>query len=326
MNIYTSTLVFLLLISFSATAQQEFRELYTNDSTTYVLNSDTSIVVSKTKLYYLTDAGLTMFQDFSVADTTMYITDFDIVSQKLWYLIFGQRFGGNFTTLYKSKDSGVSWHLDTSIYDATQVALDAGQIADEILYQLQPISEDTILMFVSYYQFGIFYSINSGQSWNLWFANAIAHYKGLFECEDQYYLWGLEGDGFPGMMFGFDSELLLSPDTNDVWKHWTGSYVYHPDCYNAVNPDCIFAPRSLSGYNQFLIFEDYINQNCPDSISSIISTPELKNIQIYPNPSDQGRFRIEWGSESAPPLDIKIYTASGQLLSSTKILFNNFHE
>ncbi len=316
-------LLIIILFALDMSAQQEFRQFHTNDSTTYVLNSDTSIVVSKTRLYYHSNGALTLFYDFSVADTAMYIRDFDIITDAFWYVIFAEKDGGGPSALYKSTNRGLNWLPDSSIYAATEEPYNSGLIADQSLYQLQPISADTILMFVSYYLSGIFYSIDAGQSWNLWFANTIANYKGLFECGTDYFLWGLEGDGFPGSMFGFSADLLLSPDTNNAWRHYTGSYIYHPDCYNAINPDCIFAPRSISGYDQFLFFQNYIHENRSDSSVAVNLTSALDKIKIYPNPSNQGRFRIEWDHNTSPPFSYNLYTATGQLIYSDEIQNTN---
>jgi len=319
MNLKTSFLLAFTFFNLSLIAQQDFREFNTNDSTAYVLNIDTTIVVSKTKLYFQTNGALHLFSDFSTPDTTKFITDFDIITDSLWYLIFGGRYWGGPTTLYKTMDQGNTWVADSSYFSVTQPALDTGFIGEETLYQLQRISDDTLILFVSYYQSGIFYSVNAGQDWDLWFANLPANYRGLFECDDQYFLWGQEGDGFPGSMFSFSADLLLSPDTNNVWTHWTGSYVYHPDCYNANNPDCIFAPSSMTGYDQFLFFENYLRDNCSDDPVGIPDVLASDNLEIYPNPTRQGKFRLEWEDSFSSPIQYQIFAANGQLISSHKI-------
>lgn len=300
MNHKTFIILLFCLVSIQLFGQYDFREYSTNDSTEYILNNDTTIVVSKTKLYFKTKLGIEIFSDFTTLDTTMYIRDFDIIAEDHWYLIFGDIYWGGPSKLYKSIDKGTTWAIDSTIYPALQEPLKNGDIGDESLYQIQRISEDTILFFISYYQSGIFYSIDAGQNWDLWFANYISFYKGLFKCDNFYYLWGQEGDGFPGSMFSFHSDLLLSPDTNNVWNSSSGGYVYHPDCYNGSNPDCIFAPNSLSGYDQFLFFENYINENCSDQPVGIKSTLSNQNVLIYPNPSNGGTYTMEWNPSNFP--------------------------
>lgn len=322
MNLNALIFIVFAFLNFNLTAQQEFREFYTNDSTEYILNNDTTIVVSKTKLYFQTNGGMNLLYDFSTPDSNMFIRDFDIITDSLWYLIFGSRYWISPSTLYKSIDKGLTWVVDSSIYNATQQPLNAGLIADENLYQLQHISDDTLLLFVSYYQSGIFYSINSGLSWDLWFANTPANYRGIFKCANDYFLWGQEGDGFPASMFSFNVNLLLSPDTNHVWSHLAN--YYHPSCYGGGNPNCIYAPNSMTGYDQFLFFENYLNVNCFNSPVGVQDNLVSDNLQIYPNPSLQGKFRMEWNYGSSAPNHYTLYTASGQLICSNDIQNINF--
>ncbi|MEM6262905.1 MAG: T9SS type A sorting domain-containing protein [Bacteroidota bacterium] len=317
------TLSLLLIVGFSCSliAQQNFREFDLNDSTAYTLNPDTAIVVSKTKVYYQTSGGTRLIRDFSTPDGNMYIRDFDIVSDNVWYAIFGGRNWGGASLLYKTLDKGLTWTVDSSIFAATKPVYEDRIIADESLYQLHRISEDTLLLFVSYYQCGIFYSIDAGQSWDLWFANTPANYKGIFRCGTDYYLWGQEGDGFPGSMFGFDASLLLSPDTNNAWTHFSENY--HPSCYNSGNPDCIYVPNSKTGYEQFLFFQNYISQNCSNVTSTLSADIPSAQVMVYPNPSQNGIFSLQWDRTGATPIQYSILSANGQLIVSDKISGNS---
>jgi len=75
----TLSLILFTFLSINSTAQETFREFITNDSTEYVLNSDTTIVVSRNKVYFRTIEEMTLIHDFSTADPTMYIVDFDTI-------------------------------------------------------------------------------------------------------------------------------------------------------------------------------------------------------------------------------------------------------
>lgn len=66
-------------------------------------------------------------------------------------------------------------------------------------------------MFMHYYESGIIYSTDAGNTWTKWFDNLIVHYQGMLTCNDRYYLYSFEGDAFRPWMFGFDKNLLLHP-------------------------------------------------------------------------------------------------------------------
>ncbi len=306
----TSLLFFYTTIT-PSNAQQIYREYETNDSTEHYLSPDTSIVASENRLYYLISGVLFPIQDFSNGDETKFIRDFEPVTDDTWYVLVGRRNWGGPTSLFKTSDRGISWQNDTSFYNATRPAAQAGLLAEyQDVYQMQVISPDTLLLFVSYYQAGIFYSFDGGQTWNLWFANLPANYRGLFTCGDDYYLWGLEGDGFRASMFRFDVDLLFADNANGEWIHT--SNMYHPACFNS-SPACIFAPNSMTEFDQFLFFENYIYE-CRDSISDIHSIQNGEHINIYPNPSTDRIFHVDILDRSLGPIHIRVFNSYGRLM------------
>lgn len=244
-------LLLLLLISCSTYAQQSFREFGVNDSTEYVLNGDTTIIVAPTKLYVRTIAGVSLLYNFS--SSGLFIKDFDMVAPDNWYAILGDQsvLGGQPAELFQSEDQGNTWVADTSFYAVSKPAATNSYIVNhDAIHQMNYLSEDTIVIFLGYYQCAIFYSTNGGDSWNFWFHNLITNYKGLFECQSDYYLWAIEGDGFKSSMFKIPGNLLLSPDTSNVWSSFFPNN-FHPDCHNGNTPECIYAPSSIGGYGQY---------------------------------------------------------------------------
>ena len=277
-------------------AQYEYREYQLNDSTIHGYNADSSVIAGRTSLYWATSVGLTQIMDFATPDPNEYIRDFEMVTDSLWYVIVGSRYLGWNASLFTSTDLGLNWAVDTSYYAATKPAVIQGAISNsDGLYQLQVLSKDTLLLFVSYYQSGIFYSIDGGQNWQAWFANLIENYRGIFQCDSLSYLWGLEGDGFKAAMFAFPNQVLLSPDTNNAWANWAG--IYHPACYNSADPlHCIYAPSSIPRYEQFLYFHSYVDSLCENQPTAVRPIPK-SNIEghIYPNPSPSGVFTVDLG-------------------------------
>lgn len=296
----------LIFISSFSFGQREFG-VY--DSTFHILNADTTIVAGRNKLYFSSVAGTTLIQDFTTPDDRFFIRDFDIINDSVWYGIVGNRYIGDETYLYKTADKGASWSLDTAFYMASR-----GLVSDNFnsLNQMQRLSEDTLVLFVGYYESGIVYSADGGDSWRPWFGNLIAYYHGLFKCGADYYLFGIEGDGFPSSMFRFADTLLFSPDTNGVWTHWTGSTSYHPACYDR-DTACIFAPNSISRYDQYRFHRDYIDSICSRA-TTIGVEHETSEVNIFPNPVQQGNEVVIDPAHFTQPTQYRIYNAGGKLI------------
>ncbi len=187
----------LIFLPFTIYSQREFK---VNDSTFHYLNVDTTLVVGRTRLYSSSPiSGLNQIHDFTTTDTNIYIRDFDIVSDSIWYSLIGSRYVGDSTHLYKTINKGQSWFIDTSYYASTRAAQQVGGLSlHNSLNQIQQLSGDTLLLFAGYYQSGVFYSLDKGITWNIWFTNLQSHYHGLIECNLDYILIWIKWRPFSG--------------------------------------------------------------------------------------------------------------------------------
>lgn len=271
-------LVFLFM-QYVVTAQREYGIC---DSTTYVLNNDTSVVAGRTQLYLYTNNTLMPLFDFTTSDTNQYIRDFDIVKPDLWYTIIGSRYIGSPTQLYKSQNRGLTWSIDTNHFQASNSQLNSSQFLRSI-NNLQHLNGDTLMMFMHYYEAGILYSTDLGQTWTKWFDNLISHYQGMFSCNNKYYIYGFEGDAFRAWMFGFDRHLLFSSDSAGLWNSFN-SMGNHPPC-STVNDtvNCIYANPNISRCATYNFFKQRI-----DSLCSPLSTINYDQsfVKVYPNPTN----------------------------------------
>ena len=277
----------LLVLCFFASVAVAQRDYNVCDSTFYNYVGDTTIVAGKRHLYFQTTGGLVQFANFTSADTSEYIRDFDIVQPYLWYTLVGQRYIGSPTRLYQSRDRGMSWVEDTSFYAATRYHPTLANSYYNSINQVQYLGNETIVLFVGYYESGVVYSTDNGATWNEWFRNLITHYQGFLECNYKYYLYGFEGDAFRSWMFGFDKSLLFSPDTGGAWVSFANRY--HPNCSGSVHPDCIYSAPNLNRCGQYTYMKNYI-----DSMCTALSLPEIterNEASLYPNPSN-GRFEV----------------------------------
>lgn len=266
-----------ILLHTKAFAQRDFAVC---DSTTYILNSDTTIIAGKNHLYLHTNNSIITLYDFTSTDLNEYIVDFDIIKPDLWYTVVGNRYIGNPASLYKSKNRGKTWALDTNHYNASNAQLLSQQFLRSI-NNLQHLNGDTLIMFMHYYESGIIYSTDLGLTWTKWFNNLIAHYQGMFECNNQYYIYAYEGDGFKASMFGFNKNLLFTSDSTGLWKNYNlaGN---HPPCYaGADTVNCIFAPNDKSRCETFNFFKNKIDTICT---ALMVNNLNKKNYNIYPNP------------------------------------------
>lgn len=302
-------IVITLLFQNTLFAQREYN---TCDSTQFILNNDTTIIAGKRNLYVYTSSVTSHLYDFSTSDTNQYIRDFDIVKPDLWFTVVGSRYIGGLTQLYKSIDHGQSWNIDTAHFSASNAQTVSFNFLRSI-NNLQHINGDTLIMFMHYYESGIIYSTDAGTTWTKWFDNLIVHYQGMLTCNDKYYLYSFEGDAFRPWMFGFDKNLLFTPDTNGAWNSFLLSS-NHPLCSTANDTvNCIYAPTSGSRCDQYNYFKDFIDSVC---ISSDINHFENALFHIYPNPATN---YLTVNVSLFEPASISIYNLFGNILSTTSI-------
>ncbi len=307
-------LTFLIFLSLTQlTAQEYYREYGVSDSTEYELSVDSTIIAGNNTIYLKTPNGVQLVHQFNPSDPDYFLRDFNAINSNRWYAVIGSRYIANTTTLFRSEDQGQTWVEDTSFYAATRTIQNLGIIADfQSISQMQKISEDTLLLFVSYYQAGIFYSVDKGDNWQFWFGNTPAHYQGLLECDSNYYLYGIEGDAFPASMFSFSKDLLLSPDTSGAWQHFgTG---FHPPCFNSGHQDCIYAANGARSL-QFSYFKGYVDSVCGRTVSIYSGLP-LNEVEVFPNPvKDWLSVKTTW------PIKAEVFDLQGRslLLQNLKI-------
>lgn len=271
-------IVIFLFFCTSLFAQREYNVC---DSTFYVLNNDTTIIAGTKNLYVHTNASVIPLHDFTSADTNEYIRDFDIVKPDLWYTIVGSRYIGGLTNLYKSTDHGQTWSIDTAHFAASNASSVSYNFLRSI-NNLQQLNGDTLIMFMHYYESGIIYSTDAGITWTKWFDNLIAHYQGMLSCNDKYYIYSFEGDAFRPWMFGFDKNLLFSPDTNGAWNSFMNTS-NHPQCSTTNDTvNCVYSPSSNSRCDQYNHFKNYIDSIC---MSTDIPFFTNESFSIYPNPA-----------------------------------------
>lgn len=255
------------------------REFAVCDSTSYTLNDDTTIIAGRYQLYLHTNNITTVLYNFASADVDEYIRDFDIISPNLWYTVVGLRYIGGPARLYKSTNKGQSWVLDTNHFSAVNTNMVSQQFLGSI-NNMQQLNGDTLLLFVGYYESGILYSVNKGQSWTMWFNNLISHYQGMFECNNKYYIFGYEGDAFRGSMFGFDKNLLFTSDSAGQWSSFN-ALSYHPQCYQGNDAECIYAPGALNRCQTYYYFKNKIDSIC---FATTVNEISDKQLTIYPSP------------------------------------------
>jgi hypothetical protein len=264
------------------------------DSTTYILNNDTTVVAGRNNLYLYFNNTLQNLYNFSTLDTNEYIRDFDIVNPNLWFAVIGSRYIGNETRLYKSSDKGTNWSLDTNHHNATNVSPFLSTQFLRSINNFQHLDGDTLILFTGYYESGIIYSTDLGQTWTKWFDNLISHYQGMFECGNKYYVFGYEGDGFSASMFGFNKDLLFSSDSTGLWLSYNPSG-YHPPCYGGGDTiNCIYPPYNINSCEVYSFFKNRIDTLC-SALGVGVENNSKHNLRVYPNPFNT-TIRIEGAS------------------------------
>lgn len=278
----------LLLLSVTLCFAQ--RQYNVCDSTAYPYNTDTTMIAGKHRLWYQTPAGLTLAHDFTRPDTVYYIRDFDIIRPDLWYTLVGRRNIGGESYLYRSVDRGQTWTQDTSFYTATLYDTTTHALFYHYsVNQVQKVGEDSIVLFMGYYNSGLVYSVDAGNSWHPWFRNEFfVHYQGLLECDSHYFLYGFEGDGFKAYMFAFPKDKIFTPNTaaeNEALP-WSPGGAYHPACAGWNAPGCIYAPQGLlSLCGQYQFFADTLQEACSHLTTTLVKDLKREALKLWPNPA-----------------------------------------
>lgn len=279
------TLLFILLFISTGTSAQ--REYGVCDSTFYTFNSDTTVIAGQRKLYLQTSAGVTLLSDFTTPDTAFYIRDFDIIKPTQWYTLVGKRNIGSETYLYQSADRGQTWTLDTSYYAAILNSPASNNYYNKSINQLQRVGEDSIVLFMHYYESGIFFSVDGGSTWREWFRNLQTHYQGFLECDNYYFLYSFEGDALRPFMFPIHKSKLFTNVGGTEWYMPNNST--HPRCIGMVNGRCIYASSSLSRCEVYNFFRDTLDGACATlPLAFNTATPEATRFNIFPNPAPGG--------------------------------------
>jgi hypothetical protein len=269
--------IFFFIFNNTVEAQREFSVC---DSTEYVLNADTTIIAGRYHVYLKSNNNIQVLQNFSTNNPAYYIRDFDIVKPNLWFTVVGSRYIGGPTVLYKSTDKGLTWNVDSNHFAASN-ARSLGINFLNSINNVQHLRGDTLLMFMHYYESGIMYSTDLGNTWTVWFSNLITHYQGMFECTDKYYIYAFEGDAFRATMFGFPKNLLFSSDSGGKWSNFNNQS-YHPKCYQGSDTvNCIFASSNLTRCETYTFFKNKITNICS---ANGLAELEPSKISLYPNP------------------------------------------
>lgn len=272
------------------------REFAVCDSTIYNYNIDTTVIAGRNHLWYQTSSGLSLAYDFTTSDTNLYIRDFDIIRPDLWYTLVGRRSIGDESFLYKSTDRGVIWERDTSFYAASKYDTSAPAFQyHHSVNNVQKLGKDTIVLFLGYYESGMVYSLDGGNTWEPWFRNWITHYQGILECDNHYFLWSYSGDGFIAFMFPFPKTALFTPDTGNVVTNWYPGGLYNPGCPTWSNPRCIYIPIpvNIGRCKQYHFFADTLSAACAalnTTPVSEISATDVDIIKLWPNPASDNLY------------------------------------
>lgn len=307
----------LLVLSCLVTHAQ--REFISCDSTFYPYNADSTIIAGRYRLYLQTSSGISLLRNFATSDTDEYIRDFDIVRPDRWYVLTGLRYIGSPSQLYRSDDRGQTWVTDTSFYPVMYTSWGARLTYYNSINQLQRLGQDTIILFIGYYESALVYSVNGGNSWQFWFENQIVHYQGILECDDHYFLYSFEGDAFSPWMFSFPKNQLFSPDTGGAWN--SSANILHANCSGTVNARCIYGPTSVSRCSVYQFFVDTLASACAALPSGLSEPKQPTNVlSIAPNPATEN-VTIQWNGEVLST--VRIIDAFGRTFYPPHIVSGN---
>lgn len=301
------------------------------DSTTYNLNNDTNIIAGRYKLYLKNLFNTTLLHNFHNGNSDYFIRDFDIITPNLWYTVIGSRYIGDLTKLYKSTNKGLTWTQDTAYFLAIDSSLLGSNLGfnpfDQLYYksinQIQKIGTDTLLIFLGYYMSGIVYSTNGGSTWNHWFGNMPAFYQGMFKCENLFYLFQSEGDGFAGRMFSFQKQFIFRNDSIVNFNHLPSGTGHHPD-FIANNVPGVLYYTNVNWCTFFNTLSNNVNNQC-SSTTFIPDTDEKKvAVSVFPNPSSNVlNVKINVENLKKNDMSIKLFDLFGNEVTESVILNEN---
>lgn len=297
----TTTLIITLLIVFLCFETNAQRQWGLNDSTTYVINNDTTVIVSRKKLYLQQGGSQILVRDFTEPQNAdLYIRDFDFFDARNWYVLVGNRYIGHNTLLFKTTNAGNTWVQDTSYYAQSNLQNNY----PPSINQIQVTNDSTIFLFDGYYDSRVIYSTNNGASWTLWFQSLIAHYYGVFICGSDYYLYGLTGDGFPAFMFKIPNHLFGQQNVFD----------FYSGCHNGISePQCIFEPDNAGTVPMIVSYFNLKADSICNSTLNSINTPTAYNkIIIYPNPAET--VISVSGIKNTKEIETEIYNSVGKIV------------
>jgi|JI8StandDraft_2_1071088.scaffolds.fasta_scaffold41300_2 hypothetical protein len=307
---WRETLCLVLIIFCGLTDASGQRWWGLNDSTQITLNADSTLIAGRKRLYLHTTVGGTLLvRDFSQSDSDYYIRDLDVQRPGHWWVVVGSRYIGNDSKLFRSTNYGGQWVEDTAYFQAARFTGFFPEYSS--LNQLSFLGSDTIIGTVGYYNSGLVYSINGGQSWNSWFENLIVHYQGILRCGDSTFIYGYPGDGFRAMMFGFPNALLFSSDSTGSWSNYSTNS-YHPACHNN-RPGCIYPPfDSTTIPSIYAWFAAEVQRRC--QMVSVETERFESIIAPYPNPFSNTIYFKNW--QNGQRLNYELFNSQAQVLTS----------
>ena len=193
-------------------------------------------------------------------DDSYYIGDFDIINENSFLVTVSSRYIGYGSRLYYSFNNGDSWELDTSYFDILRNNFN--DLPKNIsINQVQILKDSILTLFAGYYESGIIYSSDFGKSWSIWDKNTPSFYNGIFSCEENYYLFGFEGDGFSPIMQKIDKSAFLNSEITN--------------CVLNNNISCIKGPNSVNQFEQFTFFKKHVDKNCTTTDITRLDNLEL---------------------------------------------------
>ena len=282
-------LLLVILLLFSDGYSQRWFAI--NDSTSYSYQ-DIDITVGRNKVYRNINNTLTLIRDFSINNSQIpqdYIRDFDFIDQDTWYVLVGSRNIGHVTELYKTDDAGITWQIITPQSLTFSPSPGSGRIAGNI-NQIQVLN-GRIYLFDAYYESRVFYSDDFGQTWNHWFQCFWSHYYQIFQCGNDLYIHGLQGDGFRAYMVKIPESFV--GQTNIRTTNVGG-------CNNGGTAGCYYASSSFTVPQVYSYFKNLVetticalNTEDNDLMKVVVSPNPTSNLITIEGITDLATFKIE---------------------------------